>query len=52
MGERSVAYNISVGRPEGRRLPGIPRHSWEDIIKVYLKRSRMRGYGPDGSGLG
>jgi hypothetical protein len=37
MGERSVAYNSSVGRPEGRRLPGRPRNRWEDIIKVHLK---------------
>jgi hypothetical protein len=37
MGERSIAYKISVGRPEGGRLPRRPGHRWEDNIKVYLK---------------
>jgi hypothetical protein len=30
------AYNISVGRPEGRRPLGRPRHRWEDNIKMDL----------------
>jgi hypothetical protein len=28
------AYNILVGRPEGRRPLGRPRCTWEDNIKV------------------
>jgi hypothetical protein len=24
------AYNILVGKPEGKRPLGIPRHRWED----------------------
>jgi hypothetical protein len=30
MGEVRCAYNISVGRPEGRRPLGRPRRRWED----------------------
>jgi hypothetical protein len=33
MGEVRSAYNILVGRPEGRPL-GRPRHRWEDNIKM------------------
>jgi hypothetical protein len=36
MGEVRGAYNISVGRSEGRRPLGRPRRSWEDNIKMYL----------------
>jgi len=38
MGERRSAYRILVGRPEGRRTLGRPRHGWEDNIKVYLHK--------------
>jgi hypothetical protein len=31
------AYNISVGRPDGRRLLGRPRRRWEDNIKIDLR---------------
>jgi hypothetical protein len=31
------AYNILVGRPKGRRPLGIPRHRWEDNIKMNLR---------------
>jgi hypothetical protein len=37
MGEVRGAYNILVGRPEGRRPLGRPRHSWEDNIKMDLR---------------
>jgi hypothetical protein len=30
------AYNILVGRPEGRRPLGRPRRRWEDDIKMDL----------------
>jgi hypothetical protein len=30
------AYNILVGRPEGRRPLGRPRRRWEDNIKMEL----------------
>jgi hypothetical protein len=37
MGEKRGAYRILVGRPEGRRPLGRPRHRWEDNIKVDLQ---------------
>jgi hypothetical protein len=36
MGEVRSAYNILVGRPEGRRPLGRPRRRWEDNIKMDL----------------
>jgi hypothetical protein len=36
MGKVRVAYNILVGRPEGRRPLGRPRRRWEDNIKMDL----------------
>jgi hypothetical protein len=37
MGERRGAYRILVGRPEGRRPLGRPRHRWENNIKMDLQ---------------
>jgi hypothetical protein len=37
MGEVRGAYNISVGRPEGRRPLGRPRRRWEDNMKLGLR---------------
>jgi hypothetical protein len=37
MGEVRGAYNILVGRPEGRRPLGRHRHRWEDNIKMDLR---------------
>jgi hypothetical protein len=37
MGERRGVYRVLVGKPEGKRSLGTPRHSWEDNIKVYLQ---------------
>jgi hypothetical protein len=37
MGERRGAYRALVGKPEGRRPLGRPRHRWEDNIKVDLR---------------
>jgi hypothetical protein len=36
MGEVSGAYNILVGRPEGRRPLGRPTRRWEDNIEMDL----------------
>jgi hypothetical protein len=36
MGEVRAAYNILVGRPEGRRPLGRPRRRWEDNIRMDL----------------
>jgi hypothetical protein len=31
------AYNILVGKPEGKIPLGRPRHRWEDNIRMYLR---------------
>jgi hypothetical protein len=36
MGERRGVYRVLVGKPEGKRLLGIPRRRWEDNIKMDL----------------
>jgi hypothetical protein len=40
MGEGRGVYRILVGRPEGRRPLGRPRHRWEDNIKMDLQEVR------------
>jgi hypothetical protein len=37
MGEGRGAYRVLVGRPEGRRPLGKPRHRWDDNIKKDLQ---------------
>jgi hypothetical protein len=44
MREKSNAYRILVGKPEGRRPVGRPRYGWVDNIKMDL---RMGWYGMD-----
>jgi hypothetical protein len=34
MGEGRGVYRVLVGRPEGKRPLGRPRHGWEDNIKM------------------
>jgi hypothetical protein len=34
MGEKEGAYRALVGKPEGKKLLGRPRHRWEDNIKM------------------
>jgi hypothetical protein len=36
MGERRGVYRVLVGKPEGKRLLGRPKHRWEDNIKIGL----------------
>jgi hypothetical protein len=33
MGDRRGVYGVSVGKPEGKRQLGRPRHRWEDNMK-------------------
>jgi hypothetical protein len=33
-GERIGVYRVLVGKPEGKRSLGRPRHRWEDNIKM------------------
>ena len=37
MGERRVVYSVLVGKPEGKRQLGKPRHRWDDNIKIDLQ---------------
>jgi hypothetical protein len=37
MGKRRGVCRVLVGKPEGKRPLGRPRHSWEDNIKMYLQ---------------
>jgi hypothetical protein len=39
MGEVRGAYNILVGRPEGRRPLGRPRRRWKDNIQMDLRET-------------
>jgi len=36
MGERRGLYSVLVGKPEGGRPFGRPKHRWEDNIKMDL----------------
>jgi hypothetical protein len=42
IGEVRGAYNILVGRPEGRRPLGRPRRRWVDNIKIDLREVGFR----------
>jgi hypothetical protein len=41
MGEEGKVYKVLVGKPEGKRPPGRPRHSWEDGIRMDLRETGM-----------
>jgi hypothetical protein len=40
-GEGRGVYRILVGKLEGRRSTGRPKHRWEDNIKNISLRTRM-----------
>ena len=40
MGENRGVHRVLVGKPEGKRLLGRPRHRWEDNIKMDLQEVR------------
>ena len=37
MGEERGVYRVLVGKPEGKRPVGIPRHRWVDNIRMDLQ---------------
>jgi hypothetical protein len=37
MGEGRSVYGVLVGKPEGKRPLGRPRHRWENNIKIDLR---------------
>jgi hypothetical protein len=36
MGEERKVYKVLVGKPEGKRPLGRPRHRWEDGVRMDL----------------
>jgi len=38
MGEKRGVYRVLVGKPEGKRPLGKPRHKWQDNIKMDLRK--------------
>ena len=40
MGEGKGVHRVMVGKPEGKKPVGIPRHRWEDNIKMDLQEVR------------
>jgi hypothetical protein len=38
-GEKRNEYRFLVGKPEGKRPLGRPRHKWEDDIKMDLRET-------------
>jgi hypothetical protein len=41
MGAKRTSYRILVGKPEGKRPLGRPRHRWVDNIKMDLVNTVM-----------
>jgi hypothetical protein len=37
MGEGRGVYRVLVGKPEGKRPLGRPRHRWEDFVRMDLQ---------------
>jgi hypothetical protein len=37
LGEEIKVYKVLVGKPEGKRPLGRPRHRWEDGIRMDLR---------------
>jgi hypothetical protein len=57
-GVRRGIYRVLVGKPEGKRPLGRPRHRWEDNIKVDLQEVGCGGmnyielaYDREGAGI-
>ena len=38
MGKRRIAYRVLVGKTEGRRPLGRPRHRWGDNIRWFFRK--------------
>jgi len=43
MGERRGVYRFLLGKPEGKRPLGRPRHKWEDNIQMDLQEVGSAG---------
>jgi hypothetical protein len=42
-GQRRDVYRVLMGKPEGKRPLGRPRHRWEDNIKKNLRKVECGG---------
>jgi hypothetical protein len=42
MGEERNVYRVLMGKPEGKRPLGRPRHRWEDGIRMDLMETGWR----------
>jgi hypothetical protein len=47
MGEERKVYKVLVGKPEGKRPLGRPRHRWENGIRMDLREIGLGGCGLD-----
>jgi len=52
MGEERGVYRVLLGKPEGRRRLGRPRHRWVDNIRMDLQEMVCWAYGLDWAGPG
>jgi hypothetical protein len=52
MGEERKMYKVLVGKPEGKRPLGRPRHRWEDGIIMDLGEIGWEGGELDSTGSG
>jgi hypothetical protein len=43
MAEKRGVYGVLMGKPEGKRPLGRPRHRWEDNIKMDLEEVGCEG---------
>jgi hypothetical protein len=50
MRARRNTPRVFVGKQEGKRPLGRHWHTWENNIKIDLKRNRVRRYGLNASG--
>jgi hypothetical protein len=50
--EMRELYKVLVGKPEGKRPLGRPRHRWEDGIRMDLREIGCRECGLDTTGSG
>jgi hypothetical protein len=41
--EETKLYKVLVGKPEGKRPLGRPRHRWEDGIRMDLRETGLGG---------
>jgi hypothetical protein len=51
-GEERGVCRVLVGKPEGKRPLGKPRHRWEDNIRMELQEEECWSYGLDWAGSG